>query len=247
MRRQTLTRDDNARERLDDETILPSWMFSRAGLDGWEHSTWREPVEDEAALCASMAGVPGWAAARFAQSRAARALGIAWDDLTQIAWLGVLRGVRTWREDGRMTLHSWCCTNALFPIRRALAKVYDKWNRLGRCAELMPVSQMESADDQSIWEKLEVPMGRDDARSVAIAAATHALGILRARHRYREADVLEMRVLDGRTLQEIGDLMGVTRERIRQIEAKAVSRLAEISEWRQYWEDSESVATATGS
>ena len=34
--------------------------------------------------------------------------------------------------------------------------------------------------------------------------------------------VLELRFLEGMTLEQVGDIMGVTRERVRQIEAKAI-------------------------
>ena len=48
----------------------------------------------------------------------------------------------------------------------------------------------------------------------------------------REAGVLEMRfgMIDGikRTLEEVGDRYQVTRERIRQIEAKAIRKLTSI-------------------
>ena len=48
----------------------------------------------------------------------------------------------------------------------------------------------------------------------------------------REATILNMRFgLDGdepKTLKEIGELLGITRERVRQIEAEAVVHLQEL-------------------
>ncbi|HPT50259.1 MAG TPA: sigma-70 family RNA polymerase sigma factor [Accumulibacter sp.] len=44
--------------------------------------------------------------------------------------------------------------------------------------------------------------------------------------------VLELRYLEGMTLEEVGSLMGVTRERVRQIEAKAIRILRAKSENR---------------
>jgi len=45
----------------------------------------------------------------------------------------------------------------------------------------------------------------------------------------RESTILEKRIMaqDPLTLQEIGDLFGVTRERVRQLEKKLVDRLRE--------------------
>jgi RNA polymerase primary sigma factor len=54
----------------------------------------------------------------------------------------------------------------------------------------------------------------------------------------REARIIKMRygLADGKklNLREIGDKMGVTRERIRQIEAKALQRLRQPRIWRQF-------------
>lgn len=60
-----------------------------------------------------------------------------------------------------------------------------------------------------------------------------ALGILSD----REREVLEMRygLIDGqdRTLEEVGRYFGVTRERVRQIEAKALRKLRHPTRSRQ--------------
>ena len=61
--------------------------------------------------------------------------------------------------------------------------------------------------------------------------------LVRAMHKVlkeREIDVIILRFgLDGgepRTLQEVGDIIGVTRERIRQIEIKATRKLRRVQE-----------------
>lgn len=50
--------------------------------------------------------------------------------------------------------------------------------------------------------------------------------------RERMRKVLELRYLEGMTLDQVGNIMGVTRERVRQIEQKAIRMLRSNSELR---------------
>jgi predicted DNA-binding transcriptional regulator AlpA/predicted DNA-binding protein (UPF0251 family) len=80
----------------------------------------------------------------------------------------------------------------------------------------------------------ETIRGNDDERpDVAVEAASDAeaaraafeavLATLVPRHQ----EALRLRLVDGLTLEEVGDRMGVTRERVRQIELKTLPRLRE--------------------
>ena len=90
----------------------------------------------------------------------------------------------------------------------------------------MPVGDEEDTTIGSFVEDDKTP-GPVDATSNAMLseALTEILGTLTE----READVLRMRfgMYDGRThtLEEVGQIFGVTRERIRQIENKAIRKL----------------------
>ena len=90
----------------------------------------------------------------------------------------------------------------------------------------MPVGDEEDTTIGSFVEDDNTP-GPADATSNALLseALTEILGTLTE----READVLKMRfgMYDGRThtLEEVGQIFGVTRERIRQIENKAIRKL----------------------
>ena len=90
----------------------------------------------------------------------------------------------------------------------------------------MPVGDEEDTTIGSFGEDDNTP-GPVDATSNAMLseALTEILGTLTE----READVLRMRfgMYDGRThtLEEVGQIFGVTRERIRQIENKAIRKL----------------------
>jgi len=63
---------------------------------------------------------------------------------------------------------------------------------------------------------------------------------LEARLAPRELEVLKMRFCEGMTLEQVGDVYGVTRERIRQIEARAIGYLrhpkitAELKRWKNF-------------
>ena len=94
----------------------------------------------------------------------------------------------------------------------------------------MPVGDEEDTTIGSFVEDDNTP-GPVDATSNAMLseALTEILGTLTE----READVLRMRfgMYDGRThtLEEVGQIFGVTRERIRQIENKAIRKLRHLS------------------
>ena len=105
----------------------------------------------------------------------------------------------------------------------------------------MPVGDEEDTTIGSFVEDDNTP-GPVDATSNAMLseALTEILGTLTE----READVLRMRfgMYDGRThtLEEVGQIFGVTRERIRQIENKAIRKLrhpSRSSKLKDYLED----------
>lgn len=89
-----------------------------------------------------------------------------------------------------------------------------------------PVGDEEDTTIGSFVEDDNTP-GPADATSNALLS--EALGEILATLTEREADVLRMRfgMYDGRThtLEEVGQIFGVTRERIRQIENKAIRKL----------------------
>ena len=90
----------------------------------------------------------------------------------------------------------------------------------------MPVGDEEDTTIGSFVEDDNTPSPADATSNTLLAEAlTEILGTLTE----READVLRMRfgMYDGRThtLEEVGQIFGVTRERIRQIEAKAIRKL----------------------
>lgn len=67
-----------------------------------------------------------------------------------------------------------------------------------------------------MWEASEPPLRRDQERVVAYVLSTLT---------EREGGVLRLRVWQDYTLEEVAQVYGVTRERVRQIEAKALRKL----------------------
>jgi RNA polymerase primary sigma factor len=98
----------------------------------------------------------------------------------------------------------------------------------------MPVGEEESSQLGDFIEDDKIPAPVDAAsRQLLKEQIRSALGVLSD----REREVLEMRfgLKDGQdhTLEEVGRYFGVTRERIRQIEAKALRKLRHPTRSRQ--------------
>lgn len=72
-----------------------------------------------------------------------------------------------------------------------------------------------------------VGLGEHDPATPAVATQAEdreIVGYVMGRMRPRLAEVLRRRHLEGKTLQEVGDEMGITKERVRQIEMQALDR-----------------------
>jgi RNA polymerase primary sigma factor len=120
-------------------------------------------------------------------------------------------------------------------LRRAAQKV-RKIMRLSQepMSLEMPIGQEDNSLLGDFIEDDKVPGPVDAAsRQLLKEQIRSALGVLSE----REREVLEMRfgLLDGQdhTLEEVGKHFGVTRERIRQIEAKALRKLRHPTRSRQ--------------
>ena len=120
-----------------------------------------------------------------------------------------------WRRSRR----SWVC-----PWKRSSRPTAP---RRTRSSLDTPVGDEEDTTIGSFVEDDNTPGPVGRARSNALLA--EALGEILGTLTEREADVLRMRfgMYDGRThtLEEVGQIFGVTRERIRQIENKAIRKL----------------------
>ncbi len=124
-------------------------------------------------------------------------------------------------------------------LQRKLKRAAQKVRKIMRISQEpmsldMPIGQEDSSQLGDFIEDDKVP-GPVDAASKQLLKEQirSALGVLSD----RERDVLQMRfgLIDGQdhTLEEVGKHFGVTRERIRQIEAKALRKLRHPTRSRQ--------------
>ena len=124
-------------------------------------------------------------------------------------------------------------------LERKLRRAAQKVRRIMRFSQEpmsldMPVGQEDSSQLGDFIQDENQPGPADSAnRELLKEQISNALGILSD----REREVLEMRygLIDGEdhTLEEVGKQFGVTRERIRQIESKALRKLRHPTRSRQ--------------
>jgi RNA polymerase primary sigma factor len=124
-------------------------------------------------------------------------------------------------------------------LQRKLRRAAQKVRKIQRVSQEplsleQPVGQEETSQYGDFIPDDKTPGPAESAtRQLLKEQITAALGVLSD----REREVLEMRygLLDGqdRTLEEVGRYFGVTRERVRQIEAKALRKLRHPTRSRQ--------------
>lgn len=151
------------------------------------------------------------------------------DDLVQEANIALMRSVDRfdYRFGRRLTTY---CTNA---IRRSLFNL-----QYAESTVTLPLSGPQTEKNKQAMKQvrrtapledaLDMASGDDPVEQVLMRAeeeekadrAMNALKLLRERDRF----VLEMRA-DGLTLEMIGKVLGVSRERVRQLEIKALNKL----------------------
>jgi len=148
----------------------------------------------------------------------------------------------------RIPVHMVETINKLKKVTRKLAQEYSRKPTEEELANEMGVSVSKLREIVKIAQEplsLETPIGKEDdsklgdfiqdssadapIKSVASELLKEDLAEVLCTLSARERDVLRLRfgIEDGRqrTLEEVGQLFGVTRERIRQIEAKALRKL----------------------
>jgi RNA polymerase primary sigma factor len=131
------------------------------------------------------------------------------------------------------------------PTSEEIAAVMDPPMTAEKVREIQKISQEPVSIDMPIGEEEDSNLGDfiEDQKALAPADAASQQMLKEQMERVlgqlsdRERNVLELRfgLEDGRarTLEEVGKAFGVTRERIRQIEAKALRKLRHPTKSRQ--------------
>ncbi len=156
------------------------------------------------------------------------------DDVVQEGRIALLLASRTWLEDGGASLRTWAAP--------AIAWRISLFLRRGRKGGFLHKGALKS--EQGIhkgtpgrvsFEASEMD-GRPLSETVASTCSSpeetaivnetrETINVAAAGMESRMVDVLAARYCGGSTLEEVGATLGVTRERVRQIEDKALSVL----------------------
>lgn len=202
----------------------------------WWERTYPDPVDGEAADLLQFERAAWMVARRSGRSPMWRRAGFTYEDIFQVAWTGILIGLRSWhkRPPQCSSKLAWCMRNADWHCSRTrdIATInYRSSTRVPRLIHQAALDQ-DAADGRGEPFDNLVHDRRPDQHIQDMAMASLAVAILRERDQHRLADVLEARLFDGLTLQQIGDATGVGRERIRQLEAKAASKVVSDPRFR---------------
>lgn len=143
------------------------------------------------------------------------------EDAVQAALLGLCEAARAYdpSRGGFAGFAAKCIISALTAASQTAGAVRVPWQRRKRPANLL--AQFRAASVGQFDYDREPEPERPDEPAELLEPLRDALPRLSDRQR----DVLNLRYRDGLTLAEAGERLGVTRERVRQIEAGALREL----------------------
>lgn len=211
----------------------------------WWQRAYPDPVEGEVENLEKFRRAAHMVARRHLRSPRWKFAGFTHEDLFQEAWLGVLIGLRSWhrRPPTCRSLLAWVIRNSDWHCSRARDQA-TSCNQRRHIPRYLPASDFDRVDAQlgashpHTFEEILLRQ-RPDQHQPDLSLATLAVSILRSRDRHRLADILEARIFDGLTLEQIAGQIGCTRERVRQLECEAARQVlhapAFVQEARLQW------------
>lgn len=153
---------------------------------------------------------------------------VSWQDLTQEAWLGILEARRKYDS----TKGEWP-TFAFYYVYRNVRQYWQRNRSIVSCyrAREKDLKTKESRKRlqlaQSVWLIKESDVYIDPFNS--LVNQLDGQEIFNSCRDVRRKDML-YRLINGETLQEIGDEYGLTRERVRQITTRELNYLRNVYE-----------------
>lgn len=168
----------------------------------------------------------GWA--KQIAYRRARKCFIEREELESVAFVALVHAVDLYdyRHNVRLTTYvfraiDWAITKLIRKMSTPLSRSENFPTNPARAAAYVAASNRDFVADFRVIKQLEVDHGRqhDGVTWAEVSAAIDQLP-------ERERDLIRRRLAGG-SLQTVGDALGVTRKRIRQIEKRAVGRLRE--------------------
>lgn len=164
-------------------------------------------------------------------NRTSRSFGGDPEEYAQVGRMQALKLARTWREDGGANFLSWIFRAVRTAMQRAAKKAANivhvpdaKFFTAGVSQVSMDAPVGDEADGETYGNLFVSEDENVTAAAVTgerAAALRKKLATLPARTR----EILRLRFFEELTLEEIGERYGVSRERIRQIEAEAMAKL----------------------
>lgn len=149
---------------------------------------------------------------------------VEFDDVMQEASIGLLRGIEKWKPGGArfvtfvgFWLHACAARVGMRNTHSGSKTARAQWR------EHLSLDDTQSEEDDSLHERVGRAAQQHDVleqkeTTRALRAAVRGLPM-------SERDVLRRRAFGEETLEQVGDVRGLSRERIRQIEKKAMRRL----------------------
>ena len=204
---------------------------NRSWVDGKPPAWWSNIVEGEAATLEQYRPLAIKVARKYARLRHSIEAGLDQEDLFQIAWLGVLRAIRTYKADNKASFLTWAFNCAHWIVRAMLAHKRALESRRGA----FPLWPTDSLDWIAVedGEPLSALTPSEDTpyepRSETLELACSILRGL-GDDGARLAEVWRMRA-EGFQLDHIGAKLAISRERVRQLQVRAGDRLMQDDRW----------------
>lgn len=155
--------------------------------------------------------------------------GVVEDDLHQAGYIAMLQAVETYREDKGKGFVGWFD----YYLKKVFAEAYGLRTTRQRQDPLRTAIRFEAAIDDldgiTVGDSIPDPAAENKIAAIAEQDRKQRLYVAlektMAALPQTEREVLQARYYQGRTLEDVAKERGIGRERVRQIEAKALRRL----------------------